>query len=401
MTGPAPVDTPPTRRARWLAAFAILAILVGGISVVALNRSRAAAARAQAAHRIIRATLENQGAALLRGDEPGWLRPVDRSLTPHLKRLYANLRGFEVSAWLPRTTLPTSGGGAHWTTETQVRVCFAGAPCRRTPDSYVPHDEVITARTHWRLDGGRAVLTGFDQITGVEAVPWKQATLIFAKGARTVVAAPRDGTQPASWLPAAEAAARAADRFALAAHKPGKYLIYLADPEDWNAAIGEDREAAAFVDRTSEQTAFAVMDAASPPDERLLAHELGHIATLLGTLRGHDTWAIEGLAEYIAYERTPVDTYPRLPDARRIPWNGRLDMPWPPERSQRAGLYALGYLAIRCLATAYGLERLLAFFTSVVHEGRTPDQAAGAAFGVPWERVQRECEPTIRDWLKT
>nr|BFE76290.1 hypothetical protein GCM10020092_095910 [Actinoplanes digitatis] len=69
--------------------------------------------------------------------------------------------------------------------------------------------------------------------------------------------------------------------------------------------MGTDREAAAFVDRTSESTAFAVVDAtglgADFADEILLRHELGHIATLLGTLDNGDEWAVEGMAEYIAY----------------------------------------------------------------------------------------------------
>ncbi|WP_199515281.1 hypothetical protein [Nucisporomicrobium flavum] len=401
MTGPAPVDAPPHRRKRWLAAIAVLTVLVGGVSIVALSRTRAAAARAQAVQRTIRATLEEQGAALLRGDEAGWLRAADPSLVPQLRRLYANLHGFEVSAWLPRTAPPT-GGGQSWSAEVQVRVCFARTACRRTADSYVPHDEVITARTRWRLAGGRAVLTGFDQVGPAGAVPWKQDALRFAGGTRTVVAAPHDGTQPAAWLPAAENAARAADRFATAAHRPGRYLIYLADPDDWDAAIGGDHEAAGFVDRTSEQTAFAVMDASGAPDERLLAHELGHIATLLGTLGGHDTWAIEGMAEYIAYGGIPVAAYPRLADARRhvarTAWTGRLDLPWSAEAADRSGLYAMAYLAVRCLGATYGDRKLAAFFTLLVHEGRTPDLAA-PVFGVPWDRVQDACEPKIRAWL--
>ncbi|MEV4706684.1 hypothetical protein [Actinoplanes sp. NPDC049316] len=401
MTGPALVDAPPRRRARWLAAIAILTVLVGGVSVVALSRARTAAARAQAVQRTIRGVLEEQGAALLRGDEAGWLRAADPSLTPQLRRLYANLRGFEISAWLPRAAAPT-GGGQSWSAQVQVRVCFAGAPCRRTPDSYVPHDEVITARTQWRLTGRRAVLTGFDQAGAAGVVPWKQAALTFARGSRTVVAA-SDGTQPAAWLSAAENAARDADRFTAAGRRPGRYLIYLADRDDWNATIGEDREAAGFVDRTSAQTAFAVMDGAGAPDERLLAHELGHIATLLGTLGAHDTWAIEGMAEYIAYGRTPVTAYPRLPDARRhaarTAWTGRLDLAWSPDRADRAGFYAMGYLAIRCLGATYGDDKLVAFFTRLVHEGRTVDHSATTVFGVPWPRVQTVCEPQIRAWL--
>lgn len=390
-----------------MAIFGVLALLCGGVFVVSLMRTRAAAARVQHAERTIRAALDRQGAALLRGDEQGWLSDVDPPLAGDLTRLYANLRGLQVSGWIPRARKVR--GGPVWTAEVQIRICFATPSCTRTAQTFVPFGDVISARTRWSMHGDRAVLTEFEQFGADGSVPWKRETLNFAVGRRVVVAAPRGlaGTRPAQWLPAAERAAGVADRYALSDPKPGRYFLFLAGEKEWNDAVGADRDAAAFVDRTSEATAFAIVDAtgfgADPGDERLLRHELGHIATLLGTLDNHNEWAIEGMAEYIAYAGTPVRSYDLVADARwhvnHTGWNGRLDLEWSTEPDERHGYYAMGFLAMRCLGETYGEPRLLSFFTAVVRRGEPPAEAAEPTLGTRWEQVESTCKPKIEAWL--
>ncbi|MEU8235363.1 hypothetical protein AB0C12_37730 [Actinoplanes sp. NPDC048967] len=406
MIDPAGTTAPPPRRAdRWLALFGVLALMCGGVFAFSVARSRVTAGRAQQAERAIRATLDRQGAALLRGDRSGWLSGVDPALSGDLTRLYANLRGLRVSGWLPRTRNVRTG--PRWTADIRIRVCFSAPACPRTPETYVPAGDVISARTEWLVTGDRAVLTAFDQSGPDGSVPWKRGTLSFAPGRRVVVAAAKGltGTKPEAWLAAAERAAQVADRYALA--RPGTYVAFLADERHWRESLGEDREAAAFVDRTSEQTAFAIIDAtaldADPADERLLRHEFGHIATLLGTLDNPDEWAIEGLAEYIAYAGAPVQSYELVADARRhveeSGWNGRLDLQWSAEPTERFGYYAMGFLAMRCLAETYGEPRMLTFFTEVARRGEAPAEAAEGALGMPWEQVQNACQPKILSWL--
>jgi len=405
---PAGIPAPPPRRTdRWLALFGVLTLLCAGVFVLSVARNRATAGRAQQAERTIRAALDRQGAALLRGDRSGWLSNVDPALSGDLTRLYANLRGLQVSGWLPRTRRVRTG--PRWSAEVQIRVCFSTPACPRTPETYVPAGEVISARTEWVVTGGRAVLRAFDQVGPDGSVPWKRTALTFAAGARVVVAAPKDaeGTKPEAWLPAAERAAQVADRYAVTEARPGRYVMFLAGERHWQEAVGEDREAAAFVDRTSEQTAFAIVDAtalgADPTDERLLRHEFGHIATLLGTLDNRDEWVVEGIAEYIAYLGSPVRSYELVEDARwhvaHKAWAGRLDLEWSTEPTERFGYYAMAFLAMRCLGETYGEPKMLAFFSKVAREGKPPQEAATETLGTPWEQVQATCKPKILTWL--
>jgi hypothetical protein len=407
--GEATTAQPTTRRTdRWVVVFGVLTLLCGGLFAVSLTHTRAVSARARGAERAIRATLDGQGAALLRGDRTGWLSNVDPALSKDWDRLYANLRGLQVSGWLPRTHRVAQG--ARWNAEVQVRVCFAAPSCTRTPETYVPLDDVISARTSWTVNGDRAILTGFDQSAGDGPVPWKKGTLTFATGSRVVVAAPANlrGTTPATWLPAAERAALVADRYALTEPKPGRYLVFLAGRREWDTAVGTNHDAAALVDRTSESTAFAVVDAtgidADVADEGMLRHELGHIATLLGTLDSGDDWAVEGMAEYIAYAGQPVRSYELILDARRhverTGWDGRLDLEWSSDPEERYGYYAMGFLAMRCIAKKYGEPRLLNFFAQVVRRGESPAEASLVALNTRWDAVENACRPTITTWLK-
>ena len=403
-----PPPPPPRRTDRWLALFGVLTLLCAGVFVFSVARNRATAGRVHQAERMIRASLDRQGAALLRGDRSGWLSDVDPALSEELTTLYANLRGLRASGWLPRTREVRTG--PRIVAEIQIRVCFSTPACPRTPETYVPAGDVISARTEWIVRGGRAVLTAFDQIGPDGSVPWKRTALTFATGRRVVVAAPKDAkkTRPEAWLPAAERAARVADRYAVTEPRPGRYVVFLAGERHWKETVGEDREAAAFVDRTSEQTAFAIIDAtalgADPTDERLLRHEFGHIATLLGTLDNRDEWVIEGMAEYIAYAGAPVRSYELVEDARwhvtHKAWAGRLDLEWSTEPTERFGYYAMAFLAMRCLGETYGEPKMLTFFTRVARQGEPPAEAAAAALGTPWEQVQKVCQPKILSWLK-
>ncbi len=381
----------------WPAALAVVLAFCGAVVAV-----RAGAVRVHDASRAIDLALQDQGEALLRGDAPGWLRPVDQSQQTEMRRLYDNLRGLEVSAWLPRAT-SLAGDDSLWRAAVQVRVCFTGTRCVRAHNTYVPLGDVITAATVWRVSDDHAVLESFlvSAPMPAAAVPWKTKTLNFATGSRVIVAASSGSMQPAQWVAVADRAAQIADKYAFV--RPGKYVIYLAAADEWQTVIGEDGEALGFVDRTSEQTAFTVVDAAEQPSERLLRHELGHVATLLGTLGGQPDWAIEGMAEYVAWEQTPMSSYRLTQAARdhiaRTQWQGRLDLPWSSQRTERVGFYAMAYLAIRCLASTYGEASLLSFFDRVARQNRSPAEAALPAFGTPWPAVEEACHAKIEGWL--
>lgn len=84
----------------------------------------------------------------------------------------------------------------------------------------------------------------------------------------------------------------------------------------------------------------------------------------------------------------------------RTGWTGKLDLKWSAEPTERFGYYAMGFLAMRCLAETYGEPSLLAFFTAVGRRGEPPAKAAPATLGPAWEQVQRVCAPKILSWLR-
>ena len=60
------------------------------------------------------------------------------------------------------------------------------------------------------------------------------------------------------------------------------------------------------------------------------------------------------------------------------------------------GAYGVGYLAVRHLVDRYGEQRMLDFYRAVVHQGRTPEQAADEVFGDPWSMLHDDCVAYVR-----
>lgn len=364
------------------------------------------------ADRAIRAALGRQSAALTGGDEQGWLRDVDPPLAGEMRRLYANLRGLQISGWVtdPVSVAGTGQTGPLWRTDTRIRVCFTGPTCTRT----VPSTDSLTAKTEWRITGDRAVLTRFSLDSGPSRpsrpTPWERDTLTFATGDRVIVAAPRGGQRPARWLAPAQAAARVADRYTLAAPRVGKYLVFLAGEQEWRTWFSgcTDRDVLGYALRPSETSAFIVIDATrvklDAHGENVLRHEMAHIATRYGPSTPVDKWATEGIAEYVAWAGQPISAYDRTDDARRlaatIGWTMTLDLRWSDATANRSGYYGMGFFAMRCLSETYGEPSMLAFFDQLAHGGRNPAQAAEQSLQTPWPAVQAGCAPKISTWLK-
>jgi hypothetical protein len=360
------------------------------------------------ADRAIRRALDRQAAALRTGDRQAWLRDVDPTLAGEMRRLYANLRGLRVTAWIPAPARARLAGPV-WHADTRILVCFAGAACTRGRSA-----DTLTARTTWRLARGRATLAGFSFAGGPalpsRPTPWERDTLTFAAGTRVIVAAPAGGENPARWLPAAEAAARVADRYTLADPPPARYLVFLAGRREWRTwfSARADRDVLGYALRPSQTSGFIVIDATrvrpGPHGDTVLRHEMAHIATRFGPSTPVGTWATEGIAEYVAWAGRPVPAYDRTADARRlaaaIGWTERLDLRWTGGRTLRSGYYGMAFFAMRCLSQTYGEAHMLAFFDQMAHRGRTVAQASDQAFRVPWETAQRACAPTIAAWLR-
>ncbi|MEU4214732.1 hypothetical protein [Actinoplanes sp. NPDC026623] len=370
------------------------------------------------ARAVIRFALGRQADALIAGDERGWLRDVDPSLTIEMHRLYRNLRGLRISGWVTDPAGPAAWQtGPVWDTDVRIRVCFTGPTCTRgRAAAGVPPElstDLLTARTAWRVTGDRALLVRFSFDTGARLpsrpTPWERGTLAFAAGRRVIVAAPRGGLRPAAWLAAAERAAVVADRFVLTEPRMGSYLVFLAGRREWRTWFSAftDRDVLGYALRPSSTSGFIVIDTtkvrADARGETVLRHEMAHIATRFGPSTRVGEWATEGIAEYVAWTGRPVSAYDRTGDARavaaKIGWTRQLDLQWSRSSVDRSGYYGMGFFAMRCLSETFGEARMLDFFDRMAHGGRGPAQASGEAFGTSWAAAERGCAPRIKAWL--
>lgn len=370
------------------------------------------------ADQVIRIALGRQAAALVGGDERGWLRDVDPALTTEMHRLYRNLRGLRISGWVTEPAGLSAGrAGPVWDTDVRIRVCFTGPSCARGhPTAGVlsePSTDLLTARTTWRVTGDRALLVrfSFDSEPGLPSrpTPWERGTLAFAAGSRVIVAAPRGRLRPAAWLAGAERAAVVADRFTLTEPRVGSYLVFLAGRREWHTWFSAftDRDVLGYALRPSDTSGFIVIDTtkvrADAHGETVLRHEMAHIATRYGPSTQVGEWATEGIAEYVAWTGHPVSAYDRGGDARvlaaKIGWTRQLDLRWSHAPADRSGYYGMGFYAMRCLSETFGEARMLDFFDRMAHGGRGPAQAAGEAFGTSWAAAERGCAPRIKAWL--
>ncbi|MEU7907019.1 hypothetical protein [Actinoplanes sp. NPDC049118] len=383
----------------------------------AVDTASARGSPATRADGLIRGTLGRQAAALIGGDERGWLRDVDPALTSEMHRLYRNLHGLRISGWVTDPAgLAAGQTGPVWNTDVRIRVCFAGPVCTRERAAAgrpEPSTDLLTARTAWRVTGDRAVLLrfAFDSEARLPSrpTPWERGALSFAAGRRVIVAAPRGRLRPAEWLAPAERAAVVADRFALTEPRVGSYLVFLAGRSEWRTWFSAftDRDVLGYALRPSDTSGFIVIDTTKVrPDahgENVLRHEMAHIATRYGPSTRVGEWATEGIAEYVAWTGHPVSAYDRTGDARalaaKIRWTRQLDLEWSHASAYRSGYYGMGFFAMRCLSETFGEARMLDFFDRMAHGGRGPAQASGEAFGASWAAVERGCAPRIGAWL--
>ncbi|MGK5743021.1 hypothetical protein [Micromonospora sp. URMC 103] len=353
----------------------------------------------------IAAVLRRQSAALLAGDQAGFLAVAEPAAHADLRRRFAALRALKVTTWRAEVTgLPAEAAGrpGEWRLLVRFQYCFVVPGCQPSP---------VLAGTRWRDDGGQPRLVAVEESKSVETGtrPWEVSELVVATGARTVVATtPALRAKLPGLLAQAEAAAKVADGYALGAEPPDRYRIFYAGPAEWKRWYGGGRPKwtggyAVTVGGGHHEVVLNSEGAAAGVDE-LLRHELTHAASLPD--RGYPGtatwWLVEGLAEYAGATGRTVDRYEGLGDVRRLVqsgWNGRLDGLAPADDASAervAGSYGVGYLAVRHLVDRFGEPRLLDFFRAVVHERVPVDRAAEQVFGEPWPALHDECVAYVR-----
>ncbi|MDX5458871.1 hypothetical protein [Micromonospora tulbaghiae] len=352
------------------------------------------------------AQLDRQATALVGADRAGFLAIAEPAARPALSRRYAALRALRVTTWRPAADgVPAEVGErpGEWRFVVTVGYCFVVPDCAPS---------TVEVGTRWRLAGEEPRLTAVDPSStdpaGVR--PWQVNDLAVAVGKRVVVATtPGQRGKLPGLLAQAETAARTADRYAIGGRPPDRYLVYYAGKGEWQRWYGGGRPkwTAGYAVGVGGGRHDVVLNAqiVTPAGiDDLLRHELTHAASLpdRGYADRADWWLVEGLAEYAGADGQPVHRYDGLAEVRdllRGGWSGRLDAVAPADDASDdrvGGAYGVGYLAVRHLVDRYGEQRMLDFYRAVVHQGRTPEQAADEVFGDPWSMLHDDCVAYVR-----
>jgi hypothetical protein len=360
------------------------------------------------ARRTVEDKVTSQAAALLAGDEGGFLAPVDPAnskLVAEHKRRFTALRAMGLGAWTESVSgALTSTGARSWTTEVKITYCFGDPTCRTVP---------LPVGTSWSFKNDQLVMVAL-KVSDADwngPRPWETDELSVLRGDRVVLAT----TKANAWrLPdavkAADRAARVADTFAKWEEAPSRYVIFLAGPSDWTTWYGHDQPewAAAWavpVSNTVTEVVIRTQVVRQSGLESLLRHELTHVTTLAGKRDGAGEsawWLIEGIAEYAMMQGRAVHDYDALAPTRsfvRGRWNGDPAVAAPSASAslnEASGRYGVAFLTIRRISDKYTQAKLLDFWGSIVHDAVPLDEASRTNLGVAWSTVKADCVKFIR-----
>ncbi|SNT58247.1 hypothetical protein SAMN05421812_110279 [Asanoa hainanensis] len=334
----------------------------------------------------------------------GFLKPVaDKKLRAELERRFKSLRAMKVTnLQLTADSGPFDdkkvGGWSEWGVTVAINHCFVVATCE--PDR-------MLVDTAWRdsPSGYRLVKwSGVKDLRGPQ--PWEVSNLTAAVGSRAIVAAPKAlASRARSFLPAAERAAKIADKYVLG-RKPDRYVIYLAGPSDWKKWFGGSEDwAIGFAIPASEERSDIVLRAEEISGgyaESVMKHEMGHVATLAGRdyrdYNGENWWLTEGIAEYIEWDGRSVGSYDRKLSSRKFlrekSYKGDLEKLVPDDDApdwQIDAAYGLAYYATRCVADQYGHKKLMKFADQVLRNGRPSEAESPVILGADWKTVSKRC----------
>ncbi|BEL10402.1 hypothetical protein Q0Z83_085930 [Actinoplanes sichuanensis] len=370
----------------------------------------------------VNALIDAQAQALVKGDEAGWLAPVDPKLQGRYRTIFQNLRALEVTA----ADLTIDGEPKMAGTTMKVRVdlnyCFSGVDCpahRSDPGAGAP--AMINTLT-WTPRNGSYTITamaGAGVQNYLQPAPWENAALTVAQGRRVIVAGPKSQAENVRrTLPLAEKAAAVADRYGTRLHnEQKKYRIYLADDKGWKnwySGMAPNWSVAYHLPLNGIGSDIVVkageaMSGSNREVTEIIQHEMGHAVTLNDNRNWDDEddlWLIEGVAEYIGYQPSkPQNSYSR--DALRYIQARRgavKTIALPPLTDESddltvARLYATGHFGVGCIAEKFGEDKMFNFVSLVLREGLELDVAAQVALDKPFKTVDKACVSWIKQKL--
>ncbi|GID95612.1 hypothetical protein ACFQFC_22650 [Amorphoplanes digitatis] len=428
---------PPPRRGRTallvggvLALVAVLCVGAGFVYVVAARD--ALAERAEATDKpkanalpltpydAANATLEAQSAALLRGEEKGWIAALDPSqskLRTKYHSMYKSLRALGVSRFEYHTgSSPKSGKNGTIALTAHAEYCFSTDRC---PEAESEGQPWIKQELTFKSVNGKWLITAASVKKSREEqqpTPWESGELFFQQGKRvTLIAGSSERKYFKLIMPVAEKAAAVNDRFAgMVGNPQKKYRIYLAGAKQWKSWYGgvDDDWVIAYAMPLNEAGSDVVVNVAQVKNDKTvmastIQHELGHVVTLGGAARsgdGGDMWLEEGIAEYIGWYPKPATASWRRSSVRAVVQSGKR----PKSIAARAlagdaspdtsdAFYGLGHFAADCMARKYGQRALFDFVRLYLREDRDLEPASQEAFGKPFATVDKACVAWIRD----
>jgi hypothetical protein len=438
-----PVDLPPEARLpssarRWLVALlalaVVLAVVAGGL-LLRVPRGPGAEEQLAAAEREVseqanvgswpeaKRALDDHAAALVRGDEKGWLAAVDPQqpeLREQYRRTFANLRQLGVTAWSYNVTIEpvTAYGRPEIETPVTVAYCLHTTPCpayvRFEAESAQAASTLEQRLSLTRRDGAYVIAAAkpYDAARA-PVLPWQAAALTFAQGKRVTVAAPASQAgRLREVVAAADRAAAVADRYArLVGNPQRRYRVYLAGDAEWQRWFGgaPRRNAIGYarpVNLAGTEVVLKIQDLRGDAVLKTLRHELGHVVTLSGSDQRYSAiydvheWLVEGVAEYVAFAPRPATANPRhrlVRDTRRLPATLAVAPLTEKATSEEVNrFYGLGHHAVACLVERFGERRFFDFFRRVLREEASYREASQAAFGRPWPDADKSCVASIR-----
>lgn len=430
------------RNSRRIAVLVVLAVLAAGTGVLVLrwggDQPAGPAAAAQAApvgsapapvaktsptpSDAVEAVLAAQSAALLRGDERGWLAAVDPArpkLLARYRSMYRSLRALGVSHFEYHAYVTPPKGRAATTLRVRADAtyCFSVDTCPGYEDDDYDGPPRISHVLAFTAVRGRYVITRIGrapQPSHLQPTPWEDDDLVFAQGRRVTVAAPRRAARNLNAVVAlADRAAAVNDRFARYVGNPQRrYRVYLADEKAWRSWYGGQRNdwIIGYEIPLNDAGGDIVLRASRHSSRRellnTLQHEMGHVVTLTGEYRGGDggdRWLREGIAEYIGWYPKRAMASLRRPAVHAAVHGGRRPTtiaakPLPNSAGPRAGnaFYGLGHFAVDCLAEKFGERELFDFVRLRLRADNTLDQASRDAFGTSFKAVDKACVAWIR-----
>jgi hypothetical protein len=361
--------------------------------------------------------LKDQAAALMRGDERGWLAAIDPGqpkLRAQYRNMYLSLRGLGIShfEYSPGIQTPSKAGVATITVD--IYFCFSLDVCTL---AIAP---IVRQTLTFAPIRGKYAITRLKKSTNqtwLQPTPWESGTLVFAQGKRvTVAAAPSEAKHLKQVVKLADKAAAVTDRFAGFVDNPQKrYRIFLADTKTWRSWYGGETDkwttGLEIPLNESQSDVVLKMSQLRDPAElaRTIQHEMGHVATVGGATQSGDflyqenQWLSEGVAEYIEWSPRGATASYRRGSVRYVLRGSHrpksiVAKPLGDNASDRSidAFYGLGHFAVDCMAHVYGQRKMFDFIRLRLRLGEDLDLAARQAYGKPFATVDKTCVAWIR-----